>query len=297
MGGTQTRIRSCTQPTPANGGTQCNGINTETQSCNTQACPINWWWANWSSCSASCGGGTQTRSCTNPSPTNGWAACVGPSTQSCNTQTCITQPNITRIKMIDADEAYNNWEDYITINWTYNPNNYRYELERSNYPDSWFQNIYTWTLSEFIDFPWTINANSTDYYYRVRVRDTRYSPILESSYSDVIKAPTWFFNRSENGDYWNFTWWSSVGNCKVTDTLVCVGTCWPLANMWYGQKDQNGSQVVTNWTKTLLSEWLIHWSDYVLTCQENGRYFISYFPGRTFPHGRFMSRNVTSYLP
>ncbi|MDP2692980.1 MAG: hypothetical protein Q8O88_05065 [bacterium] len=37
-GGTQTRIRTCTNPTPTNGGTTCSGSASESQSCNTQAC-------------------------------------------------------------------------------------------------------------------------------------------------------------------------------------------------------------------------------------------------------------------
>lgn len=53
---------------------------------------------SWGSCSASCGGGTQTRtgtrSCTDPSPLNGGNGCVGSTTtsesQSCNTSACST---------------------------------------------------------------------------------------------------------------------------------------------------------------------------------------------------------------
>jgi hypothetical protein len=45
-------------------------------------------WSAWSTCSASCGGGTQTRTCTNPTPESGGANCVGSSSQSCNTQSC-----------------------------------------------------------------------------------------------------------------------------------------------------------------------------------------------------------------
>ena len=50
--------------------------------------PVDGGWSDWSQCSVSCGGGTQTRTCTNPSPANGGADCVGPSSQACNTQSC-----------------------------------------------------------------------------------------------------------------------------------------------------------------------------------------------------------------
>ena len=51
--------------------------------------PVNGGWsASWSACSATCGGGTQTRTCDNPAPANGGAACVGATTQACNTQAC-----------------------------------------------------------------------------------------------------------------------------------------------------------------------------------------------------------------
>lgn len=49
-------------------------------------------WKAWSSCSATCAGGTQSRSrtCTNPPPIHGGKHCPGSSeqTQSCNNQPC-----------------------------------------------------------------------------------------------------------------------------------------------------------------------------------------------------------------
>lgn len=43
-GGTQTRTRTCTNPIPYCGGADCVGGNSETQNCNTQACPTTWTW-------------------------------------------------------------------------------------------------------------------------------------------------------------------------------------------------------------------------------------------------------------
>lgn len=39
--GTQTRMRTCTNPPPAIGGADCRGISSQTQSCNTNGCPGN----------------------------------------------------------------------------------------------------------------------------------------------------------------------------------------------------------------------------------------------------------------
>lgn len=54
--------------------------------------PINGGWSVWSNCSATCGGGTQTRTCTNPAPANGGANCSkidgGNDWRFCNTQSC-----------------------------------------------------------------------------------------------------------------------------------------------------------------------------------------------------------------
>jgi hypothetical protein len=90
-GGSQTRTRPITQQ-PTNGGASCPTL-TETQSCNTQACAKSCQvgnWSGWSQCSASCGGGSQTR--TRPitqQPANGGASCPTlTETQSCNTQAC-----------------------------------------------------------------------------------------------------------------------------------------------------------------------------------------------------------------
>ena len=38
-GGSQTRTRSCTNPPPAGGGADCQGISSQSQSCNNMVCP------------------------------------------------------------------------------------------------------------------------------------------------------------------------------------------------------------------------------------------------------------------
>ena len=49
---------------------------------------VNGGWSGWSGCTRSCGGGTQSRTCTNPPPSGGGASCSGPSSLACNTQAC-----------------------------------------------------------------------------------------------------------------------------------------------------------------------------------------------------------------
>jgi hypothetical protein len=50
--------------------------------------PVNGGWSLWGTCSSSCGGGTQTRTCTNPEPAYGGATCSGSTIQNCNEQPC-----------------------------------------------------------------------------------------------------------------------------------------------------------------------------------------------------------------
>ncbi|XP_058945107.2 coadhesin isoform X1 [Pocillopora verrucosa] len=91
-GGTQKRSRSCTNPPTAHGGKTCTGPKEMTQICNNDVgCPVNggWTsWSDWSKCSVTCGGGTQTRSrsCTNPVVAHGGKNCSGPKemTRHCN---------------------------------------------------------------------------------------------------------------------------------------------------------------------------------------------------------------------
>ncbi len=50
--------------------------------------PINGGWGGWSTCSAACGPGVQSRVCDSPAVSNGGAACVGPDSQACTIVPC-----------------------------------------------------------------------------------------------------------------------------------------------------------------------------------------------------------------
>lgn len=87
-GGTQSQTRTCTNPTPACAGATCSGVSSQSQGCNTGCCPVAGGWSAFGSCSASCGDGSQSRTCTNPAPSCGGADCVGSASQSCNLGCC-----------------------------------------------------------------------------------------------------------------------------------------------------------------------------------------------------------------
>jgi len=100
-GGIRQRNRFCTNPAPQHNGKDCSAIGpaSESQNCNESPCPQNGGfteWSPWSSCSASCGEGTEnsTRSCSNPVPKFNGTACVGDKVRSraCKIQDCCKTP-------------------------------------------------------------------------------------------------------------------------------------------------------------------------------------------------------------
>jgi len=88
-GASGSQTRSCNNPTPSCGGSNCSGPSTKPYT--NDPCPIDGGWSDWSSCSVSCGEGTQTRSCNNPTPSNGGTKCSGESSQSCSVSTCPSE--------------------------------------------------------------------------------------------------------------------------------------------------------------------------------------------------------------
>ena len=77
----KTRSRKCDNPTPANGGKDCRGLDQGTYSCTGGSCPRdgNWGsWTSWSSCGKDCKK-TRSRKCDSPTPANGGSNCPGSS--------------------------------------------------------------------------------------------------------------------------------------------------------------------------------------------------------------------------
>merc|ERR1712038_102982 len=92
-GGQKSRSRDVLTPA-SNGGNDCDGGATETNTCNTEPCPVDCQWGpygEWSNCTKDCGGGEKTRTRNEATPaSNGGQECDGNSTEkeTCNQEEC-----------------------------------------------------------------------------------------------------------------------------------------------------------------------------------------------------------------
>ncbi|XP_030644858.1 adhesion G protein-coupled receptor B1-like [Chanos chanos] len=89
--GTMQRTRECNGP--SYGGAECRGDWLETSGCFLRECPVDgrWLsWSSWSTCSRTCGGGTQQRQRVCEGPFHGGQSCVGDKSESkqCNEKRC-----------------------------------------------------------------------------------------------------------------------------------------------------------------------------------------------------------------
>eukprot|EP01127_Copromyxa_protea_P017750 TRINITY_DN5457_c0_g1_i1.p1 TRINITY_DN5457_c0_g1~~TRINITY_DN5457_c0_g1_i1.p1 ORF type:complete len:488 (-),score=87.74 TRINITY_DN5457_c0_g1_i1:67-1530(-) len=92
---TGTQMRTRTRVDEQHGGNPCSVSEklTDVRGCNTQACPVDCTWNEWSpysECSADCNGGTQQRTRSKNAAQSGGVDCTGASTMTlpCNTQPC-----------------------------------------------------------------------------------------------------------------------------------------------------------------------------------------------------------------
>jgi len=122
--GVKTRVRTCTEPSPNNGGRECYGISTMTDECNAIICAIDGrWsdWSNWDTCNQPCNGGTKKRRrlCNQPATEFGGKICEGNKSESieCNTNLCKYSSAELTLQLIDEPyyAVYSNVRDGIAI--------------------------------------------------------------------------------------------------------------------------------------------------------------------------------------
>ncbi|MCR4279141.1 MAG: thrombospondin type-1 domain-containing protein [Candidatus Zambryskibacteria bacterium] len=99
--------RSCATPV--------NATTTVTVNC----APVNGGWSAWGACSEICGGGTQTKTCTNPAPLCGGTNCSGSNSQACNTGVC--EPGVTLSNRKTSEACYEVTWSVNDINKVTNP--------------------------------------------------------------------------------------------------------------------------------------------------------------------------------
>ncbi|XP_053387975.1 neurogenic locus notch homolog protein 1-like [Mercenaria mercenaria] len=110
--GTQIRSRSCTNPSPQHGGSNCAGNSIEGKPCHRDLCPVHGGWSGWEewgSCSVTCDMGLQrrTRNCSNPVPIRNGNPCFG---HNLDVMQCMPGPC--------ANGGWSDWSDWSTCSVT-----------------------------------------------------------------------------------------------------------------------------------------------------------------------------------
>ncbi|XP_078373577.1 properdin-like [Oculina patagonica] len=125
-GGVQRRRRSCNNPSPAHGGSNCIGVSMVTRMCNNGPCPVDGGWSswnNWSTCHKTCGGGSQFRyrSCNRPRPQHNGKPCVGQGemSQPCNTYSCPPGRKLVLCERDTGKLIKCVWPRRITLHWVH----------------------------------------------------------------------------------------------------------------------------------------------------------------------------------
>ncbi|NTV44438.1 MAG: hypothetical protein HGA67_01950 [Candidatus Yonathbacteria bacterium] len=201
-------------------------------------------WSDWSACSASCGGGNQTRTCTNPAPANGGAYCPGASSQACNTQSCAVLPTCSGAS-VSSSVVYGPGATYdVYINGVANAT----DVKVPYWTDANGQNDLTW--------PSAINMGGGTWKYSVNLANnlpgnpeyggvSHHIYLYNAGYSNVwcgaqavswSNAPSADISASPNpvtrGSSTTLTWSS-------TDATSCTAS-----GGWSGTKATSGTQTV-----------------------------------------------------
>ncbi|XP_078697589.1 adhesion G protein-coupled receptor B1-like [Branchiostoma floridae x Branchiostoma belcheri] len=96
-GGITNRTRACDNPVPSWGGRDCEGNDTEIQSCGLDPCPGEVYWSTWSdfsTCAATCGNTThsRTRACMNGTTVVAESVCNGTAADTVDWERCTNNP-------------------------------------------------------------------------------------------------------------------------------------------------------------------------------------------------------------
>ncbi len=230
----RTDTRSCTNPSPKNGWSSCSGSSTRVIS---QNCRVDWGWTSWNysswwSCNSSTGikYRTGTRSCTNPSPKNGWSYCSGSSTYTDSTTCPVTgrcgstnnSCSVWNFNNTSDSGWYSRWR-CVWLNWGWNDTC----AYRTDYSAP------TWTVS--YSPSWWTNGNVI---VTVSCSDSGWSWCRQSTYSTTVwYNQSWYITISDN--LWN--------SRNISYNVTNIDKITPTGNVSHDTSWYNTSKTITFW--------------------------------------------------